>query len=250
MSRTGQGSRRACRAGPDDRGYVMVVLLIGIAVSAVWMGALLPAWRQQTQRDKEADLIFRGEAYARAIALFFVKNQALPPTLDVLVQQRYLRRRYTDPITGKDFIPVGGAPLVSAPGPAGGRGQAGVTPPATPGLAGIFGVRSTSTAASIIVYQGQTTHSQFPFDYQVALQRMGARGGGTSLIPPGPRGGAPGRGGELAPVIPGRAGRGLGVGGPARRGGPVPNGFPPAGVFGPQAPPADAARGRAVGGPD
>jgi hypothetical protein len=156
----------------------MVVLLIGIAVSAVWMSAMLPAWRQQAVRQKEAELIFRGEEYARAIALYWRKNnQSLPTNFDVLVSQRYLRKKYLDPMTDKEFLAVGGVgPGSTAPPAARGIGAG----PGPTGLAqfgaraGISGVRSTSTATSIVVYRGQTSYSQFPFDYIVALQRMGA----------------------------------------------------------------------------
>jgi hypothetical protein len=205
----------------DDGGYIMVVLLIGMAVSAVWMSAMLPSWRHQAMREKEADLIFRGEQYARAIALYWRKNnQTLPPSIDVLVSQRYLRKKYLDPITGKEFLAVGGAgtsPFSSiGQGGAQGRG-AGPLPLSTQAqvgrLAGISGVRSTSTATSIVVYRGQTAHSQFPFDYTFALQRMG--GGTPQPGPQGPFGPARGRGRigapvergiEVPPEFPGRQG--------------------------------------------
>jgi type II secretory pathway pseudopilin PulG len=188
----------------DDGGYIMVVLLIGIAVSAVWMGAMLPAWRQQTVRQKEAELIFRGEEYARAIALYWRKNnQTLPTNFDTLVSQRYLRKKYLDPMTDKEFLAVGGAsPGTSSPALGGrgtGPGSAPIGPSQFGGRAGISGVRSTSTATSIVVYRGQTSYSQFPFDYIVALQRMGSS--------------QPQLGGDAGR---GRAGDGRGRGGPVR----------------------------------
>jgi hypothetical protein len=202
----------------DDGGYIMVVLLIGIAVSAVWMGAMLPAWRHQAIRQKEADLIFRGEQYARAIALYWRKNnQTLPPSIDVLVSQRYLRNKYLDPITGKEFLTVGGTGLMGGIGGGRGQGQSAgrgqVQPPASGqgpfgASAGISGVRSTSTATSIVVYRGQTAYSQFPFDYTFALQRMG--GGMPQLGPQGPFG----------------PGRGRGAGAPVERGVEIPPEFP------------------------
>lgn len=194
MYLAGQATRRPPSPSGqlDDGGYIMVVLLIGIAVSAVWMGAMLPAWRQQTVRQKEAELIFRGEEYARAIALYWRKNnQTLPTNFDQLVSQRYLRKKYLDPMTSKEFLAVGGVgPGSTSPG-AGGRGQGPGSGPIGPAQfgarAGISGVRSTSTATSIVVYRGQTSYSQFPFDYIMALQRMG-----TSTQPQ--LGGDPGRG--------------------------------------------------------
>jgi hypothetical protein len=59
------------------------------------------------QREKEAELVFRGEQYARAIGLYQRKLAgAFPPSLDALVEQKFLRKRYKDPITGDDFEPV------------------------------------------------------------------------------------------------------------------------------------------------
>ena len=244
MHLAGQGGRQPSTSVQplDDRGYIMVVLLIGMAVSAVWMSAMLPAWRQQTTRQKEAELIYRGEQYARAIALYWRRNnQTLPTSIDMLVSQRYLRRKYLDPITGKEFLYIGGMGSPSGPigagqtpqtPTAGGRGQA-PSPSGFQGLtggrAGISGVRSTSTANSIVVYRGQTSYSQFPFDYTFALQRMGqgvqqppgpttpgARGRsgvfgapvqqGQELPPTGPARGLGGRGAVPTP-LPGPVGR-------------------------------------------
>ena len=210
MYLAGQDGHRAASPSVqklDDGGYIMVVLLIGIAVSAVWMGAMLPAWQHQAVRQKEAELIFRGEEYARAIALYWRKNnQTLPPSLDVLVSQRYLRKRYLDPIANKEFLAVGGIGPGSTSPSAGGRSLGAAAGPPGPSpfgaRAGISGVRSTSTATSIAVYRGQTAYSQFPFDYIVALQRMGAGSPQMGGDPTGGRGGVR-RGGEGAPFRPG-----------------------------------------------
>src|SRR5262245_35136479 len=130
MDLAGQGTRPTPSAQSlDDGGYIMVVLLIGIAVSAVWMGAMLPAWRQQAVRQKEAELIFRGEEYARAIALYWRKNnQTLPTNFDALVSQRFLRKKYLDPMTDKEFLAVGGVGPGSTMPPVG-RGVGGGSGP-------------------------------------------------------------------------------------------------------------------------
>jgi len=177
----------------DDAGFVMVALLVSMAVTAVWMGAALPAWRRQVQREKEAELIFRGEAIARAVYLYRQKNgQSLPPSLDVLVNQRFLRQKYLDPITGKDFLPVAGASAGTTGGRAAGAGAL---------QGGIIGVRSTSNETSVRIYNNQQTYSQWAFDF--TLEQLRAGGG-----PQAPGSGAPGRGGQQAP------GRGAGQGGP------------------------------------
>src|ERR1043165_5858257 len=100
----------------NDRGFMMVAMLVGMAIAAIWMTAALPKWRTEVQRVREEELIFRGEQYARAIVLYQNKNQnLLPQSFDVLVQQHYLRKKWKDPITNLDFLPVG-IGIVSLPG--------------------------------------------------------------------------------------------------------------------------------------
>jgi len=221
----------------------MVVLLIGMAITAIWMSAALPAWRQQVQRQREEDLIFRGEQYARAIMLFQDKNNgANPPNIDILVSQHYLRKKWKDPITNDDFLPFGpgvavpgsAAPGQGAPGQAPGRGSQ----PAQGGQAGITGVRSKSQAASIKIYENQQQYNLWPFD--AAIRR--ARTGRPAPVAPGqnPRGGGPrqggppGRGGDQQIVRPPGA---PGGGGPGRAG-------PPGGRSGPPSPAPVTGRGR------
>jgi type II secretory pathway pseudopilin PulG len=217
----------------------MVALLVGMSIAAIWMTAALPAWRQQVQRQREEDLIFRGEQYARAIVLFQDKNQgALPPSIDVLVSQHFLRKKWKDPITNDEFVPVGTGGLVGAPGSGGaqtpqtGRGaQAGVQPGAqSPGQAqqppGITGVRSKSSATSVKIYQNQQQHNLWQFDANLVRARMGRQainqGGGRPGQPGGRDGGAGGRG-RQAPGVGPQPPRGGGapIGG-GRGGGAVP----------------------------
>ena len=90
----------------------MVALLVAMSVMAIMMSAALPAWHTMAQREKEAELVFRGEQYARAIGLWQQKFANQPaPSIDVLVEQRLLRKKYKDPITNDDFqlLGAGGA---------------------------------------------------------------------------------------------------------------------------------------------
>ena len=107
----------------DEQGFIMVALLVGMAVAAVWMATMLPAWRTLAIREKEENLVFYGNQYARAIALYFNKNNCtLPGDVDILVTGHYLRKKWKDPITGKDFVlqRVGGAaPVGTNPGQGG-----------------------------------------------------------------------------------------------------------------------------------
>src|SRR5690606_31296986 len=78
--------------------------------------------------EKEAELAFRGEQYARAIYLFQRSNGGMnPPSIDALEQGRYLRKKWKDPTNGEDFLPL--ALGVNQPGAQGGAaGQRGVAP--------------------------------------------------------------------------------------------------------------------------
>jgi hypothetical protein len=72
------------------------------------LSTAMPVYQTVVRREREAELIFRGEQYARAIALFQRKYlNALPPDVDVLVKERFLRKKYKDPITRGDFQYLG-----------------------------------------------------------------------------------------------------------------------------------------------
>ncbi len=110
-----------------ERGYAMAALLVSLAVMSVLMGALLPAWRHQAQREKEAELVFRGEQYVRAIRLWEMKMGpgSRPPNFDILVQQKFLRKKYKDPMTEDgEFQPLYVGANLPVPGGPGGRGLA------------------------------------------------------------------------------------------------------------------------------
>ncbi len=196
----------------------MAVLLVSMSIMAIMMTVALPTWKQLSRREKEAELVFRGEQYARAIQLFQTKSGpgTLPPSVDLLVEQRFLRKKFKDPITNDDFAPLvqlagatpGGAPGQPATGqggaapqqgtpPAGQRGAPGAQPGTTPGAAaagGIMGVTSKSKEQSIRLYKGRNHYNEWQF---VPVARTAAPGAGGANAPgqrgaPGGQRGAPG----------------------------------------------------------
>ena len=166
--------------GQDDTGYAMAMLLVGMSVAAIMMTMALPVWKQTAQREKEEELVFRGLQYVRALRLFSAKYaNAAPPSLDVLVEQRFLRKKYKDPITNDDFQPIlaGQAiPGAAAPPQRGGGAGRGTSP--TGGTSGASPTGGTSP------FGGGITGSP-------SAQTQTGRGGpaGTSAI------GSPGAGG-------------------------------------------------------
>ena len=156
------------RVRADQRGYAMAALLVAMSVMAIVMSTTLPVFRTVAKREREAELVFRGEQYARAIALFQRKyGNSLPPDVDVLIDQRFLRKKYKDPITGGDFQFLGAGSqelaqaLSTAPQQAldaargRGRGGAPTTPPTGPAQASPFG--SSQGARGTPLGTGQTS---------------------------------------------------------------------------------------------
>lgn len=107
------------RAGSRaERGFTYLWLLAALAVLGVAMAAVGPLWAQSAQRDREADLIRVGMAYARAIehfeALTPPGGQALPRNVDELLLDprfpfpvRHLRTAYLDPMDpGQPMQPI------------------------------------------------------------------------------------------------------------------------------------------------
>lgn len=118
----------------DDRGYAMAALLVALSVMGIMLSVALPVWRTSVQREREAELVFRGEQYVQAITLFSRRNGGYPTSLDVLRTGRYIRKLYKDPITNGDFQPVYLGQIAAAtPGV---PGQGGPTVPAPSGFRG------------------------------------------------------------------------------------------------------------------
>src|SRR6266849_5847677 len=119
---------QARRQHENQRGYAMAALLVAMSIMAIMMTVVMPVWKHAAQREKETELVFRGQQYVHAIGMFQRKYaNAYPPNIDVLVEQRFLRKKFKDPITNDDFaiIPVGqGAPGTGQQGAAGQRGSA------------------------------------------------------------------------------------------------------------------------------
>jgi len=231
MHLAGQGEidRRSHQAG-----YAMAAFIVALSVMAVLMTVAMPVWKQTVQREKEEELVFRGEQYARSVGLFQRKfANAFPPTIDALVEGKFLRKKYKDPIAGDDFVPLtqsqtapqGGAQgagrqgqpgTPAAPGrggPGGGAGVGAATPGGAP-AGGIVGVTSKSKDVSIRLYKGRSHYNEWAFVYTPPpAAGRGAPGapGTPGRGQPGQRGNQPGNNPPIPGAgggIPGRGGRG------------------------------------------
>jgi type II secretory pathway pseudopilin PulG len=207
----------------------MAGLLVAIGIMSILMSVAMPAWRTLAKREKEAELLFRGQQYTRAIDLYQRRFPGAYPTdIEMLVEERFLRRPYPDPMTGEPFriLTQGSAAAAAGETAAGaddedgrsrsrlsdraGRdgsgvpgsglgGRAGrVSPGPFPGalggddeeLGGIVGVVSRSTEESLRDYNGATRYDQWLFVHQEQGTTPGAAGTATPF--PGGIGNGPG----------------------------------------------------------
>ena len=98
--------------GAQQRGFTYLWLLFALAASAAGLAALGERASMAVQREREAELMFRGRQIAQAISAYRAATpgavKALPLSLPVLLEDRrserplrHLRQLYSDPFTGQ-----------------------------------------------------------------------------------------------------------------------------------------------------
>jgi type II secretory pathway pseudopilin PulG len=116
----GKNRYRTCAVRQEGFTYLTALFLVAV----VGLGLALTGefWSHSRQREKEAELIWIGNQFTQAIGLYYQRSpgavKRYPEKLEDLLEdkrylsmQRYLRKIYADPISGK---PAWG--LVAAPG--------------------------------------------------------------------------------------------------------------------------------------
>src|SRR5947209_1632338 len=89
----------------NQEGYILLAVMLLMTLLLITLSLELPRFSQQIKRSKEEELVHRGEQYKMAIKRFVRKNGRYPASLEQLEtanNMRFLRKRYKDPITGKD----------------------------------------------------------------------------------------------------------------------------------------------------
>ena len=101
-----------------QRGFTYLTALFMVAMIAGGLALAGEVWDTAAKREKEAELLFAGNQYRKAIERYFISGpqRQYPRALEDLLKdarrpgtERYLRRLYPDPITGKAWA------LVKAP---------------------------------------------------------------------------------------------------------------------------------------
>ena len=89
----------------NEQGYVLLAVVFMTLLVLISLAVAAPKMAMSIQRDKELETIHRGQQYRRAIKLYYQKFGSYPTSIDQLVQTnqiRFLRKKYLDPLTGKD----------------------------------------------------------------------------------------------------------------------------------------------------
>jgi type II secretory pathway pseudopilin PulG len=101
-------------------GFSYIALLVAIVIIGISLGAAGKYWQNVMLRDKEEELLFRGDQYRQAIELYAAESKIKPPqqpqypqSIDDLLMdnrtaagKRHLRQKYKDPMTGEDFVEI------------------------------------------------------------------------------------------------------------------------------------------------
>jgi type II secretory pathway pseudopilin PulG len=92
-----------------ERGFTYLGVLYIVAIMGVLLAIAGQAWHTQVVREREEELLYVGDQYKKAIARFHLAGGRYPRELAELLKdprrpdtQRYLRKLYPDPITGKN----------------------------------------------------------------------------------------------------------------------------------------------------
>jgi type II secretory pathway pseudopilin PulG len=107
--------RHACDAKgatKEQSGFTYLGVIFLVAIMGTLLAAAGTIWSVAKQREQEKQLLFVGSQFRRAIQLYYDHTpgpiKEYPKSLDALLKdaryassQRYLRKRYADPITGK-----------------------------------------------------------------------------------------------------------------------------------------------------
>jgi type II secretory pathway pseudopilin PulG len=88
-----------------EEGYILLAVLFMVVMVLITLSIAAPKIAADIQRDREVELQHRGKQYVRAIKMYYKKFGAYPPNIEALEKSneiRFLRKRYKDPMTGKD----------------------------------------------------------------------------------------------------------------------------------------------------
>src|ERR1700728_617741 len=99
-------TRSNSRQRDPESGYTLLIALLLVATILLITAAAAPNIFTEGRRERDEEMIWRGQQYTRAIGLYYKKYGHYPHTVDDLVksdtQIRFLRKAYKDPMNSED----------------------------------------------------------------------------------------------------------------------------------------------------
>lgn len=95
----------AGKTASSQRGFTYAAVLAAVVIVGIAAEITYLSTARIVQADREAELLFRGQAYSRAIASYYKANRSYPRALDDLLvdphspSRRHIRTLYPDPMT-------------------------------------------------------------------------------------------------------------------------------------------------------
>lgn len=92
------------RTREGEEGFLLVGAIVLIFLVLLALSVAAPKVARALRREREVEAIHRGNEYVRALQLYYRKFGRYPGTMDQLEKStniRFLRQKYTDPMTGK-----------------------------------------------------------------------------------------------------------------------------------------------------
>ena len=100
------GRHSAWRRARAQRGYALLLVLFAATLMLIAAVTIGPNLLTQGRREREEEMIWRGQQYVRGIKLFYRKTGRFPSALEDLTKPktgvRFLRKAYTDPMNVQD----------------------------------------------------------------------------------------------------------------------------------------------------
>lgn len=84
----------------NQRGFTLLELLIVVAILGILTAVAIPRFQQAPQKAREAVLKTNLHTMREAFDQYFADKAAYPESLEVLVEEGYLRAIPIDPLTG------------------------------------------------------------------------------------------------------------------------------------------------------
>ena len=160
-------------------GFTYLTVLFMVAILAGGLALVGEVWQTSSVREKEAELLFVGHQYRKAIERYYLAGpqRQYPRELEHLLKdprlpgtQRHIRRLYADPVTGEPFA------LVKAPD----GGILGVYSPSEdkPLKTGGFKVRDAAL-------EGKAMYAEWKFVHAVPVKPVAAKPKPGAQLPKG-----------------------------------------------------------------